>query len=463
MRQLIYISSILLAFSCKTTNISTSLNSSKIDRHILSAGVWEVPPANKDELNICSYNIQFIGQSDTRKNDEIADIIKNCHVVIVQELVAAPENMTFDILKDYTEETKPKSVKNFNDKWAIEMDDESKAFFDSILALKDDSGNTLFKEKISKYDTGSTAFLSNGSGSEYFTVFYQEQIMELDDSLPNGFLDYHDQLAGNLKYMRVPYIHSFKLKNEPFDFSIVNVHLHFHFKNATTREQAIERFVELEKIHKSDPKVQYPINYTKFNEEQSRMTTMLLNQFQRHVELSAIINWIEDYKNKNNQWMNKLLTVQFDNTNDYNRREKNFFIMGDMNISSAEEIKFHTDRLPMISLNPDCSGTTSNMENCYSQILIYKEAEQNINIQSYNVLNTICREDLIKRNMLSNPPSDSQCHHISSNDYMENSPTLVNLTKGKDSQKTFWNRIRNEYSDHNMIFFKIKIPETDID
>ncbi len=55
----------------------------------------QTTPDDGASLAICSFNIQFLGQSTTRDYAALALILRDCDIVIVQELVAPPFAGTF--------------------------------------------------------------------------------------------------------------------------------------------------------------------------------------------------------------------------------------------------------------------------------------------------------------------------------------------------------------------------------
>jgi len=45
---------------------------------------------SRDELTICSFNIQFLGQFKKRDDESLAKVVQDFDIVVVQELVASP-------------------------------------------------------------------------------------------------------------------------------------------------------------------------------------------------------------------------------------------------------------------------------------------------------------------------------------------------------------------------------------
>ena len=80
-------------------------------------------------LEVCSFNIQFLGNSKRRKNTTLADLLKDCDIAVIQELVSPPFAGTFP------------------DGTAFKPDPESAAFFEAMEPLG-------FKFVLSAEDTG---------------------------------------------------------------------------------------------------------------------------------------------------------------------------------------------------------------------------------------------------------------------------------------------------------------------
>ena len=55
------------------------------------------PPALAADLTICSFNIQFLGNSTRRDDVALASILADYDIVVVQELVSPPFPGTFPV------------------------------------------------------------------------------------------------------------------------------------------------------------------------------------------------------------------------------------------------------------------------------------------------------------------------------------------------------------------------------
>ena len=219
-----------------------------------------------DTLEICSFNIQFLGSFKKRDNTALADILKNFDIVVVQELVAPP----FDGV--YPDET------------AFTGDNEAALFFNAMT----DHG---FAYLLSEEDTGTGEKIHQKSTStEWFVTFYKPATVAFAADLPSGFLA--EDRSDHPDYERVPYAFAFRSANNTLDFVLISVHLQPGDRPAERRRRAHE--------------------------------------------LQAIGNWI----------------------NTRNTVEKDFIILGDMNIYDREELDSITPA-GYLSLNDECRPTNT--------------------------------------------------------------------------------------------------------
>jgi len=150
-------------------------------------------------ISICSFNIQFLGNSTKRDNAALISVLQDFDVVVIQELVSPPYPGTFPDGTPY----KP--------------DPESAAFFDLMLAAG-------FSFYLSEEDTGTGDNIHrNGSSTEWWVAFYKPEVLTIDTNLPHGFLA--DDRSNNPLYERVPYAFGFKTCDSKLDFSLISVHL----------------------------------------------------------------------------------------------------------------------------------------------------------------------------------------------------------------------------------------------
>lgn len=114
---------------------------------------WFEP--DQDKLMICSFNIQFLGQSTARDDTALAKILEDFDIVVVQELVAPPYEGTFP---DGT---------NFR------PDSEAAEFFNEMDSLG-------FDYFLSEEDTGTGNNIHyNSTATEWWVAFYRPGRVEI--------------------------------------------------------------------------------------------------------------------------------------------------------------------------------------------------------------------------------------------------------------------------------------------
>ncbi len=104
-------------------------------------------------ITICSWNIQSLGLSKVRDNAALAQVVKDYDIVVVQELIAAPQKPVSNKL--------PSSPQR------------AQLFFDEMNKLG-------FKYVISESDTGvnkKAGIFNNGTATEWFVTFYKESVV----------------------------------------------------------------------------------------------------------------------------------------------------------------------------------------------------------------------------------------------------------------------------------------------
>jgi len=219
-----------------------------------------------ESITICSFNIQFLGQFTRRRNEDLAFLMKPYDIVVIQELVAPPEDGVYPDGSSYT------------------ADDEANVFFDAM----EEQG---FRYVLSEEDTGTGEGIhQKGPATEWWVAFYHNQVRPAPD-LPSGFLA--ADRSDHPDYERVPYAFGFRTVDSALDFVLISVHL-----MPGSRTADMER--------------------------------------RRH-ELAAISAWIDDHDDI----------------------EKDFIILGDMNIESPDELQDVTPA-GFISLNDECRQTNTN-------------------------------------------------------------------------------------------------------
>lgn len=155
--------------------------------------------ADSESIDICSFNIQFLGHFKKKDDASLADILKNYDIVVIQELVAPPYEGKFPDDTDYT------------------PDAEAAEFFDAMDSLG-------FKYVLSEEDTGTNNEIhKNTSATEWWVAFYMDDKVDPAVDLPSGFLA--DDRSNHDDYERVPYAFAFKTEDEKMDFVLISVHL----------------------------------------------------------------------------------------------------------------------------------------------------------------------------------------------------------------------------------------------
>jgi endonuclease/exonuclease/phosphatase family metal-dependent hydrolase len=221
-----------------------------------------------DKLRICSFNIQFLGNSKVRDNAALAGILSDYDVVAIQEMVAAPVNGTYPDGTAYT------------------ADPESQAFFDEMQALG-------FDYLMSDEDTGTGEKIHTAASStEWWIVFFNPDRVLPAVDIPRGFLA--DDRSNHPDYERVPYAFPLRSIDGELDFVLIPVHL---MPGAGQAKAA-----------------------------------------RRKHELLSIAAWIDDHDDS----------------------ERDFIILGDMNIEDEEELAEVAPR-GFISLNYECVQTNTNI------------------------------------------------------------------------------------------------------
>ena len=153
---------------------------------------------SQDTLSICSFNIQFLGHFKERKNDILAEILKDYDIVVVQEMVAPP-------------------IKGkYPDGAPYKKDLESGAFVEEMT-------KNGFAYWLSAEDTGPTKNHTPTTASEWWITFYKPQTVEPDSTRCYGFIS--QPLVNNPHFERVPYAFPFRTKDKKTNFTLLSVHL----------------------------------------------------------------------------------------------------------------------------------------------------------------------------------------------------------------------------------------------
>jgi len=154
---------------------------------------------DSDRLNVCSFNIKFVGSYKAKQDEMLADMLSPYDVVVVQELVAPPTAGTYPNGEGYN------------------ADAEAKEFFYAMQAEG-------FHYVLSEEDTGRQPDIHKSSTStEWFVTFFKPAAVAVANDLPGGFLD--ADRSANPHFDRVPYAFPFRTSDGKLDFVIVSVHL----------------------------------------------------------------------------------------------------------------------------------------------------------------------------------------------------------------------------------------------
>jgi endonuclease/exonuclease/phosphatase family metal-dependent hydrolase len=305
-----------------------------------------------DTISVCSFNIQFLGQSVERNNEALTKILKDFDIVMIQEVLAPPYEGTYPDGTNYT------------------PDEQITEFFDK---MKEDG----FDFVLSPEDTGPEGVNhKNSNATEWWVAFFKPNKLKTADDLPNGFLD--EDRTNNEFYERVPFAFAFRTLDGNLDFSLISVHL-----------------------RPGDKKT---------------------DKDRRKEELSAIRDWIDDN----------------DDT------EKDFIILGDMNIEDYDELR---DITPggFKSLNDEYRSTNMNVNGPkpYDHVMyrspFTKEIDKNFDFRVFNLV------EAMRPYWHSDEPYPGGA--------------INPVEKPKYNHDEF----RKYYSDHNPVVFLLIVPDKDDD
>lgn len=283
-------------------------------------------------LNVCSFNIQFLGHFKKRDDQALAKLVKNYDIVVIQELIAPPTSGTYP------------------DGTTYNADAESKEFFDEMDSLG-------FAHHLSIEDTGTNNTIhKNTPATEWWVAFFKPSVVQFASDLPHGFLE--DDRSNHDDYERVPYAFAFRTVDGDQDFVLISVHLEPD-GNAAGRAR-------------------------------------------REHELASIDFWVGQ--------------------ND--SAEKDFIILGDMNIQSRSEL---IDVVPCdwVTLNPHCFGTNTHpSRKPYDHVMIRPNLTTEISTQdNFDIIDLIeeMRDDW---NSPEPYPGDPYKHNVFKQHYSDHQPVV---------------------------------------
>ena len=170
------------------------------------------------KLTICSFNIQFLGHFKKRDNAALASILTDYDIVLVQELVAPPDDGTYPDGETYTE------------------DAEADAFFDEMESLG-------FDWTLSSEDTGTGDEIHKANtATEWWVAFYKRGRVEPATDIPSGFLA--DDRSNHDDYERVSYAFAFRTAGGNLDFVLISVHLKPGASQEARRQQELNAITD---------------------------------------------------------------------------------------------------------------------------------------------------------------------------------------------------------------------------
>ncbi|MDA1017289.1 MAG: hypothetical protein O3A00_22880 [Planctomycetota bacterium] len=133
----------------KANTITNSVGTGTTTPGSIATATLQPSAADSGKLTVCSFNIQFLGNSNKRDNRSLAESVAPYDIVVVQELVSPPY------------------AGHYPDGKPVKPDAQSTAFFDDMAQLG-------FRFILSEEDTGAgEANHRNGSSTEWWVAFYK--------------------------------------------------------------------------------------------------------------------------------------------------------------------------------------------------------------------------------------------------------------------------------------------------
>lgn len=190
---------------------------------VLPARVVEACTPAPNAIAIASFNVKWIGYYENeRRNEQLAAMVADCDIVVVQELVAPPD---FDVVG-----------------MPVGWPSDQGKHYPNGKALKPDKGATDFfraflknqsRYVLSNSDTGSSPKVHvNSASTEWFVAFYKHDRVCTTGDNRCGALPKSEFLARDISdhpdFERVPYAFAFRALNDgdpANDFVLVSVHL----------------------------------------------------------------------------------------------------------------------------------------------------------------------------------------------------------------------------------------------
>lgn len=175
---------------------------------------------SEEHITVGSFNVKWVGYYDKERDDEgLAALMKDCDVVVIQELVAPPDVAKIGKPVNWPADRGTR----YPNGEALKIDDGATQFFEAMQA----EGFDRFI--LSEEDTGpGDTHHKNNAATEWFVAFYKSaRLISLwddggDTLQPGGYLA--RDLTANADYERVPFAFPFKT-HKGLDFVLISVHL----------------------------------------------------------------------------------------------------------------------------------------------------------------------------------------------------------------------------------------------
>ncbi|MGE0173145.1 MAG: hypothetical protein AB7T49_10180 [Oligoflexales bacterium] len=238
---------LVLITACRTTNSGTSSPKSdelgsKVVKYIEKKDKeGNFFPMVEGELGICSFNIKWLGHVG-KQNETLADLLKNCDAIVIQELV-----VPFDVsILDKPPANCAKMTDHAKAGAGINYDCEAQAFFHAMSKIF--TGVKLGEDSTSEVDPPSSA-----TAAEWPVLFYNRKTIEVTE--PNEFVS--TPIKNGHTFDRVPYAFGLRAVGGGPDFIIVSVHLAADNKSGSQKKKRLEEFGAIkswiEKWQKNSP------------------------------------------------------------------------------------------------------------------------------------------------------------------------------------------------------------------
>lgn len=196
----------------------------------LGVAFWQPTAwAQRRDIAVVSFNIQFLGLFKARDNAALAELLSPYDLIFIQELVAPPYQGKFPDGTDYV------------------PDEEANQFFEAMKSHG-------FRYVLSEEDTGTGERIHlNSSATEWYAAFYRPDRVKPAFDLPRGFLA-RDR-SNHPDFERVPY--AFPFRAGKADLVFISVHLKPGAGSADTARRAqelraIERWIRARRSRERD-------------------------------------------------------------------------------------------------------------------------------------------------------------------------------------------------------------------